>query len=80
MPMLRFGSALMVESNIDSKKWNRVKKTCKTASKGRVKVSKRILAHYSPEKYLLSHCSIIAAVDTELADPKNKKSIYYTAY
>jgi len=37
-------------------------------------VAKTVLAKYSPEKYLLSHCTIIAAVDTELADPKNPKS------
>ena len=80
MPMLKFGSAILVESSVNPSEWvskvgcksSKCKGQCKKNT-CRIKVSKNVIARYSPEKYLLSHCTIIAAVDTE-SDSKNKKS------
>jgi hypothetical protein len=84
MAMYRFGSASVVKSSVAPSEWTKKvcchkgKKdtagACSCGSACRVKVAKTVLAKYSPDKYLLSHCSIMAAVDTELADPKNPKS------
>jgi hypothetical protein len=80
MAMIKLGSAEIVEPNISSNKWqqsvccgHKAKCTCGTKS-CRTKVARTILAKYDPEKYLLSHCSIIAAVDVDTA--KNSKSEY----
>src|SRR5512135_348888 len=73
MAMLRYGSAQVVEASIQSDKWTKTvccghKGKCACGGKTcRVKTARTILAKYSPEKYLLSHCTIIAAVDTDNA-------------
>lgn len=80
MAMLKYGSAVVVEPNISQNQWQSNLKTWKVEcgkSGCRIKTAKTIIAKYSPEKYLLSHCTIIAAVDTELADPSNPKTDYY---
>jgi hypothetical protein len=78
MAMLRYGSATIVEPNISSDKWTQ--KVCcghKGCSCGggncRVKIARNILAKYSPEKYLISHATIIAAVDVENAPQSKSK-------
>ena len=83
MAMLKFGSAAMVESEIGTDKWSKSvccgdkeKHSC-GEGKCRVKIAKDVFAVYTPEKYLLSHCSIIAAVDIELANSSDPKSDYY---
>ena len=83
MAMLKFGSAVVAEPSVDSGQWqksvccgHKAKCSCGTES-CKVKVAKTVLAKYSPEKYLLSHCTIIGAVDVELADPKNPNSDYF---
>jgi len=83
MAMLKYGSAVIVEPSVDESAWQKnvccgQKSKCACGGKTcRVKVAKTVIAKYSPEKYLLSHCTIIAAVDTELADSKDPKSDYY---
>ena len=78
MAMLRYGSAAVVEPSITSDQWQKSiccghKAQCACGTKScRVKVARMVLAKYDPEKYLLSHCSIIAAVDVENA--KTSKS------
>lgn len=69
--MLRFGNAALVTPIVDPFKW-----VNKKVPAGRVKVARNIIAKYDPSKWLLSHASIIASVDTEFADPKDKKSNY----
>jgi len=80
MAMMRYSSATVVEPCVKPEQWEKSinhrlvacdDKNC------RVKTAKTILAKYSPQKYLLSHCTIIAAVDTELANPSDPKSDYY---
>lgn len=73
MAMFRFGSATVVEPSVSSDLWqktvccgHKTKCTCGTDN-CRTKVARTILAKYSPEKYLLSHCSIVAAVDVDNA-------------
>lgn len=80
MAMFRNSSATVVEPHVSSDQW--VKSVCCGHKGGcicggkncRTKVARTILAKYSPEKYLLSHSTIIAAVDVDEA--KNSKSKY----
>jgi len=72
MAMMRYSSATIVEPCVDQKQWV---KNC--GDDGRVKVARTVLARYTPNKYLLSHCTIIAAVDTELANPSDPNSDYF---
>jgi hypothetical protein len=79
MAMLKYGSAEIVEPSITSEQWQKSvccgHKSCTCGTKScRVKVARTVLAKYDPEKYLLSHASIIAAVDVENA--KESKSEY----
>ena len=83
MAMLRTGSATVAKIEINNNQWSKSvccgdksKHSC-GEGKCRVKIAKNVFAKYTPEKYLLSHCTIIAAVDTELADSSNLKSDYY---
>jgi len=83
MAMMRYSSATVIEPCVDQKQWtknvcceHKVKCVCGEGS-CRVKTARTILAQYSPDKFLLSHCTIIAAVDTELANPSDPKSDYY---
>lgn len=80
MAMLKYGSAVIVEPNISQNVWQKNLDTWKVECNKngcRVKTAKTVIAKYSPDKYLLSHCTIIAAVDTELVDLNNPKSDYY---
>ena len=75
--MFRYGTASLVEPGIDTDKWiDQAYKTACSDGHCRLKTARSIIAKYDPRKYLLSHCSIIAAVDTDLADPANPKSDY----
>jgi len=80
MAMLRYSSATVVEPHVSSEQWTKSvccghKGGCICGGKNcRTKVARTILAKYSPEKYLLSHSTIIAAVDVDEA--KNSKSKY----
>lgn len=71
MSMLRFGNASVVTPIVDPFKW-----VDKKVPASRVKVARTVIAKYDPSKWLLSHATIMASVDTELADPKDKKSNY----
>jgi hypothetical protein len=80
MAMMRYGSAAVAEPSISSEQWTKTvccghKAKCVCGSGScRVKVARTVLAKYDPQKYLLSHCTIVAAVDTE--DAKESKSKY----
>jgi len=71
MAMLKFGHAAVVTPIVCPGKW-----VDKKVTPGRVKVAKEVIAKYDPSKWLLSHCSIMASVDVDLADPKDSKSDY----
>jgi hypothetical protein len=71
MSMLRFGHAALVTPIVDPFKWVE-----KKVPAGRVKIARSVIAKYDPSKWLLSHVTIIASVDTEFADPSDKKSNY----
>lgn len=80
MAMMKYGSAAVVESTINQDQWQKSKNAWKVEcdEKGcQIKTAKTIIAKYSPDKYMLSHCTIIAAVDTELANPDDPKSDYF---
>jgi len=71
MGMRKFGNAIVTTPIVDPGKWVDSK-----VPAGRVKVAKEVLSSYDPAKWLLSHVTIMASVDTEYADPKDKKSNY----
>ena len=83
MAMMRYSSAIIAEPSITPEIWTKTvccghKGSCECGGKTcRVKVARTVLAKYDPQKYLLSHCSIMAAVDTELACSNDPKSDYY---
>lgn len=82
MAMMKYSSATVVEPSVDYKSWQKNvccgQKSCSCGEDScRVKVARTVLAKYAPEKYLLSHCTIIAAVDTELANPSDPQSDYF---
>ena len=72
MAMLRYGAAALVTPIVDPFKWVE-----KKVPAGRIKVARTVIAKYDPGKWILSHATIMASVDVELADPKEKKSDYY---
>ena len=76
MAMLRYGTAAIAEPCVSPDAWE--KKVVASCPDGvcRMKVARSVIAKYSPEKYLLSHVSIMAAVDTDLANPSDPKSNY----
>lgn len=78
MGMLKYGAAALVEPGLSVDKWtDKVYVNACEGGKCRMKTAKAVIAKYDPKKYLLSHCTIIAAVETELANPKDPSSDYY---
>ncbi|MCX6224486.1 MAG: hypothetical protein NTV01_07000, partial [Bacteroidia bacterium] len=78
MAMYRYGAASVVQANISSDQWtNKVYKDACKDGQCRMKTAKSVIAKYSPDKYLLSHVTIIASVDVDLANSKDLKSDYY---
>lgn len=77
MGMLKFGYASVAHANVTAGDWtNRVYKDACKDGQCRMRTAKSVLAKFSPDKYLLSHCTIIASVDVELANPKDAKTDY----
>ena len=79
MAMFRYGYATVVEPSVDPSAWTKSvccgNKSCNCGSGAgcRTKVARTVLAKYSPEKYLLSHCTIIAAVDADTSPTSKSK-------
>ena len=71
MAMLKFGNAMVATPVVDPGKW-----VDKKVTKPRIKLAKNVLAKFDPSQWLLSHASIMASVDVDLADPSDKKSNY----
>lgn len=71
MAMLRYGHAAVVEASVSPDAWTKSvccgHKSCSCGTGGncRTKVAKVVLAKYSPDKFLLSHCTIVASLMTE---------------
>lgn len=78
MAMLRYGAASVVQAHVSPDQWtNKVYKEACVNGQCRMKTAKSIIAKFSPDKYLLSHCTIIASVDVELANPKDPKTDFF---
>ena len=69
--MLKYGSAMVSTPIVAPDKW-----MDKKVPAGRVKVARSMIAKFDPSKWLLSHVTIIASVDVDLANPKDPKSNY----
>ena len=75
MPMLKYGAAMVVEPSIYPDDWvNNTYKVACADGKCRMKTARSVIAKYDPKKYLLSHATIIAAVDVDNA--KTSESQY----
>jgi len=72
--MLRFGNAAITSPSIGVDEW--FGKTGSSKEPGRVKIAKSVVSKYDPSQWLLSHVTIVASVDTDLADKKDPKSNY----
>lgn len=72
MAMVKYGHAAVSTPIVSPDKW-----IDKKTPAGRVKVARKVIARYDPSKWLLSHVTIVASVDTELANPKDPKSNYF---
>ena len=72
MAMLKTARARVVHPHIKPSQWNRVKTASKSTSKTASAVNADLTAKatellgeaFDPDKYLLSHCTIVASVDT----------------
>ena len=77
MAMFREGCASVVKTSVTADEWtNKVYKDACKDGQCRLKTAKSVIAKFSPEKYVLSHCTIIASVEVDLADKKDAKSDY----
>jgi len=68
-------NARIARSSLGVNDWNAIRAG---SLGGRVKVGSEVnFSDYSPDKFLLTHCTIIASVDVEEDGPKNKKDWPY---
>jgi len=74
MAMRRTSSADLITPKVDRASW--LKATSKRPQ-GMTKTASDVLSHYDPNRWLLSHVTIMASVDIELADSKDPKSDYF---
>ena len=70
MAFFKTASAKIAKPKILPSGWNDFKTR---VAKSSTLDFKKVLADYHPDKYLLTHCTIISSVDTEDAPKKNKK-------
>lgn len=79
MGMVKKASAELVTANIAQQEW--INSTSGKMSGGRIKTASdnisKTLSYYDPARWLLSHVTIMASVDVELADPKDPTSDYF---
>jgi len=71
MAMLKFGHAAVVNRVVCPGKW-----VDNVVPKGRIVIAKDVVAQFDPSKWLLSHVTIMASVDVDLAKPSDPKSNY----
>ena len=71
MAMMKYGSAAVINPVVAPGKWIE-----KKVSPGRMKVAKQIIGQHDVSDWLLTHVTIMASVDCDYADPKDKKSNY----
>lgn len=76
MAFLRTANAKITKSSLDVNDWTDIRKG---ALGGTTKLSSdaAVIKDYSPDKYLLTHCTIIASVDVDDAGPTNKRGWAY---
>jgi hypothetical protein len=72
MAFMKRSHALVKTPQVSSSAWS-----SRVASDSKSAVDANVIAQYSPDKWLLSHVSIIASVDTDLVDPKDPTSNYH---
>jgi len=72
MAFLKTGHAAIVTPQACPGKW-----MDKKVSNVRYASAKKVIGSYDPNKWLLSHATIIASVDTDFADPNDPNSRYY---
>lgn len=67
MALMKYAAAQVEQSSVEADDWNSLKKKASTSpASGFTKNASDVdLSKYSPDQYMLSHCTIIASVDTE---------------
>ncbi len=66
MAFYKYANARLIKSAIDPAEWDGVRaKALSPAPDFRQKTARVLLQEYQPDAFLLSHCTIIASVDTE---------------
>jgi hypothetical protein len=73
MAFLKYARATVVKPSISMAEWEhdvRAKAQALGTAFDKQGASRKVLQKYDPNKYLLSHCTIIASVDVELAGAK----------
>lgn len=67
MAFTKYANARVVRPHISERGWGRVKKVAASPSRSLVSQASKILgAPFDPQKYLLTHSTIVASVDTEV--------------
>jgi hypothetical protein len=68
MAFRKFANATVVKAGIDLSSWNSVRTQGGKPNFGQRDAAKVVLQEYNPKDYLLTHCTIIASVDTEKSE------------
>jgi len=76
MAFIKTANAKVQRHSLNVDDWNAIRKG---SLKGKVRISSdnNTISEYSPDKYLLTHCTIIASVDVDEKGPKNDKGWHY---
>jgi hypothetical protein len=76
MAFMRTANARVTKSSLEVNDWRDIRKGS-LGGKMRVSSDSSVFKDYSPDKYLLTHCTIIASVDVDSTGPVNKKGWHY---
>ena len=74
MAIKKTANADCITSKVDRNAW--LNATSKRKD-GRIKTASEVLSQYDPSRWLLSHVTIMASVDIQLAKPNDPKSDYF---
>ena len=71
MAFLKYAKAAVIQPSINQEFWGTIRQAAVLPAPTTTlrKASQVVLDQYDPAKYLLSHCTIVASVDTEMGNP-----------
>jgi hypothetical protein len=66
MAFMRYADAQVVQPHVSQRGWTKVRKTASQPSRDLVSQASEILGEaFTPDRYLLTHCTIVASVDVD---------------